>query len=81
MMNQHQAAPVTSPWSVNDHSSGAPVMPPTLHWNEDPHSVPTPLVGGKQHNYSYEWATEPKGINKQFFEPYNKDASEPNTLA
>jgi hypothetical protein len=52
-------------------------MPPQLHWNEDPHSVPTPLVGGKQHNYEYTPTPTPPGMNPDFFVPYNKDAKEP----
>ena len=30
---------------TNDHRKG-PVFSGELHWNEDPHSVPTPLSGG-----------------------------------
>ena len=53
------------------------MAPLQYHWNEDPHSVPNPLVGGKAHNYEYHYATEPQGPNPQFFEPYNKGAAEP----
>eukprot|EP00356_Strombidium_inclinatum_P008328 CAMPEP_0170492822 /NCGR_PEP_ID=MMETSP0208-20121228/12930_1 /TAXON_ID=197538 /ORGANISM="Strombidium inclinatum, Strain S3" /LENGTH=226 /DNA_ID=CAMNT_0010768639 /DNA_START=1 /DNA_END=681 /DNA_ORIENTATION=- len=69
-------------------SMNHPVNPTTLHWNEDPHSVPTPVSGvdymtstqarHKADNYTgHIEAAEPKGVHPQFaMGPYNAQDKE-----
>ena len=62
---------------------------PSLGGNEDPHGLPSPLSGKAyltstqakllSKNLTDE-ASEPKGINMDFFVPYNKDSTEPKYL-
>ena len=62
---------------------------PSLGGNEDPHGLPSPL-SGKAYLTSTQAkllsknltdiAVEPKGINMDFFTPYNKDSTEPKYL-
>ena len=63
------------------------ISPQTYHWNEDPHSVPDPMEGkhyvtSTQAKYmkheSTDLASEPVGINFDFFSPYNVGAPEPH---
>ena len=67
----------------------AGVNPPTLHWNEDPTTVPRPLSGKpyltstllryKQQGKS-QLNTEVFDINPDFFVPYNRFAIEPSFI-
>jgi hypothetical protein len=64
------------------------ILPPDLHWNEDPHSRPNPLSGEYAEDRTLtttqaRWARngntdeelEPAGKNMQFHVPYNYDAT------
>mmetsp|Transcript_1769 Transcript_1769/g.3111 ORF Transcript_1769/g.3111 Transcript_1769/m.3111 type:complete len:235 (-) Transcript_1769:271-975(-) len=64
-----------------------PIYAPTLHWNEDPNSVPSPLSGvrfvtstqARLHAENYTGhieAKEPKGVNPVNFHAYNTDDAE-----
>ena len=64
-----------------------PVYPHDYHWNEDYHSVPNPISGvnwmtSTQAKYLANEQTdvseEAKGINYDYFTPYNAKSSEPN---
>jgi len=69
---------------------GAPVRPLSFHWNEDPRSVPDPLV-----QKPYMTSTQAKWIKQEltdyprkevtdnhpfFFVPYNHDSVEPTAI-
>ena len=72
-------------WGLSSHNL-VPLYPSPASPNEDPHGLPSPLSGKKYLTSTQakllskgltDLAAEPKGINNDFFEAYNKDSTEP----
>lgn len=73
---------------INSANAYTTVLPPELHWNEDPHSRPNPLSGEYPdrtmtttqarwlRNGTSDEQLEPPGKIMQFHVPYNRDATE-----
>jgi len=62
--------------SMAQSKTHGPVYAGTLHWNEDPRSVPTPLSGGHPPQNNYQ-SKEPKGQNPMYpIPPFNKNDPE-----
>lgn len=58
---------------------GQPVYATMNHWNQDPHSIPTPLRGKDYGEFKEkdQWYKDPETANPNFHVPYNKNDKEP----